>query len=71
MIYLIYLICSTPLIVYLETRSTCSFIGKALSTMNLFEKIMFYSVVPIKEFYVLLHLIELKKPEWFTIKNDF
>lgn len=70
MIYLIYLICSVPLILYLESRHPYSFVGKALGTLDSFEKIIFYVVPFMKELYVVISILESKKPEWFTIKDD-
>jgi len=70
MMYLIYLICSVPLILYLESRHPYSFVGKALGTLNIFEKVIFYAAPTFKEMYFLIALLESKKPEWFTIKDD-
>lgn len=65
MLYLIYLICSIPLVFYLESRPAYCFVGKALGTLNVLEKIFFYLMPFFKELYTFIGIIESKKPEWF------
>lgn len=65
MLYLIYLVCSVPLIWYLENRPDNSCTKKAIDSLNLIEKIFFYSIPLLKELYTLINIIENKKPEWF------
>jgi|SaaInlV_100m_DNA_5_1039725.scaffolds.fasta_scaffold89323_2 hypothetical protein len=71
MIYLIYLICSSPLVYFLENQSRNSFVGKALNTLDVVEKILFYLIPIYKEIYVMIAFLERKRPDWFSIKNDF
>ena len=71
MIYLIYLICSSPLVYFLENQPRNSFVGKALNTLDVVEKILFYLIPIYKEIYVMIAFLERKRPDWFSIKNDF
>lgn len=71
MIYLIYLICSAPLVYFLENQPRDSFVAKALNRLDIVEKILFYLMPIYKEIYVMIAFLERKYPDWFSIKNDF
>jgi hypothetical protein len=70
MIYLIYLICSVPIIWYLETRPEESFVKIAFLGLNIVDKTVLYAMPLIKEIYFIIDLLEKWRPEWFKIKND-